>query len=78
MLKGGVSAAFFSGATEAIIASGAAATGQMGNLLTGTFKEFNINNASWSGSVGNIGENVLPTAMDLMIGVFQVNSSIEE
>ena len=65
MGKGALSAALCSGVTQGIIAAGTMASGQVGNLLTGTMKEFNINQPNWSGSVGVMGESVLPTAIDL-------------
>ena len=65
MGEGAASAALFSGVTEGVIASGSTASGQIGNVYTGTLKEFNINQPSWAGSVGNMGENVVPTAIDI-------------
>lgn len=50
---------------ERIIALGTTATGQIENALTRSIKEFNINQPQWAGSVGNFGENVLPTSIDL-------------
>ena len=36
----------------------------MGNLLTGTMKDFNINQPQCAGSVGIFGENILPLVYD--------------
>lgn len=40
-------------------------TGQVGNVLTGTMKEFNINLPKSAGATGVFCESVLPTAVDL-------------
>lgn len=50
---------------ERIIALGTTATGQIGNALTRSIKEFNIHQPQWAGSVGNFVENVLPTGYDI-------------
>ena len=62
---GAVSAALFSGVTQGFIFSKSTATGHIGNLHTGTMKEFNINQPEWAGSGGVFGENIVPTAIDL-------------
>ena len=65
MVKGGISSALFSGVTESVIASGCRTSGQIENVLTGTLKDFTIHQPKWAGTVGNIGENVIPTGIDL-------------
>lgn len=52
--------------------------GQIGNLLTGTMKEFNINHPKWAGAVGIMGESVIPTAIDLTKEVIKVYKSMGE
>ena len=68
MGKGALSAALFSGVTQGVIAAGSTATGQVGNVLTGTMKEFNINQPEWSGSLGVTGESIIPTLIDIKNG----------
>lgn len=68
----------FSGATQGIIASGTTATGQIGNVLTGSMKVFNMNQSQWAGSVGNFGENILPTSIDLGKEFFAIKKIQEE
>ena len=65
MGQGALSAALFSGVTQGIIASGTTATGEVGNLLTGTMKEFSVNQPKWAGATGVVGENVVPTIIDI-------------
>jgi hypothetical protein len=65
MGNGTLSAALFSGVAQVVIALGANATGQIGNLLTGTMKEFNINQTKWAGATGVAGESVVPTLIDI-------------
>ena len=65
MTKGALSAALFSGVTQGLISSGTTTSGQVGNLLTGTMKDFNINQPQCAGSVGVMGESVFPTVIDL-------------
>ena len=76
--NGALSAALFSGATQGIIASGTTATGQIGNVLTGSIKKFNMNQPQWAGSVGNFGENILPTSIDLGKEFFAIKKIQEE
>ena len=76
--NGALSAALFSGATQGIIASGTTATGQIGNVLTGSMKKFNMNQPQWAGSVGNFGENILPTSIDLGKEFFAIKKIQEE
>lgn len=63
--KGAVSAALFSGMTQAVIAAGSTSTSSVGNLFTGTKSDFAINQPEWAGAAGVFGESVLPTAIDL-------------
>ena len=69
MGKGALSAALFSGVTQGVIAAASNATGQVGNVLTGTMKEFNINQPKWSGSVGITGESIVPALIDIKNGI---------
>lgn len=63
---------------EGIIASGTTATGQIRNVLTGSMKKFNMNKPQWAGSVGNFGENILPTSIDLGKEFFAIKKIQEE
>nr|WP_246473173.1 hypothetical protein [Treponema parvum] len=65
MGKGVLSAALFSGVTQGVIAAGTTTSGQIGNVLTGTMKEFNINQPKWAGATGVVGESVVPTIIDI-------------
>ena len=78
MGKGALSAALFSGVTQGAIASGTTANGQVGNVLTGTMKEFNINLPKSAGATGVFGESVLPTAVDLGKEARRVQKSTEQ
>ena len=60
MGKGALSAALFSGVTQGIIASGTTATGEVGNLLTGTMKEFSVNQPKWAGATGLLEKMFFP------------------
>ena len=71
MGKGALSAALFSGITQGIIASGTTATGEVGNLLTGTMKEFSVNQPKWAGATGVVGENVVPTIIDIKNSIYK-------
>ena len=74
----GESAALFSGVTQGVIASGTTTTGQVGNVLTGTMKEFNINLPKYAGATGVFGESVLPTAVDLGKEARRVQKSTDQ
>lgn len=50
---------------EGVIAAGSTATGEIGNVLTGTMREFSINQPKWPVSVGNMSENTIPTGYDV-------------
>ena len=78
MGKGALSAALFSGVTQGVIASGTTTTGQVGNVLTGTMKEFNINLPKTSGATGVFGESVIPTAVDLGKEARRVQKSTDQ
>jgi hypothetical protein len=78
MGKGALSAALFSGVTQGAIASGTTTTGQVGNVFTGTMKEFNINLPKSAGAMGVLGESVLPTAVDLGKEARRVQKSTDQ
>ncbi len=78
MGKGALSAALFSGVTQGVIASGTTTTGQVGNVFTGTMKEFNINLPKSAGAMGVLGESVLPTAVDLGKEARRVQKSTDQ
>lgn len=63
--KGAASAALFSGMTQAVIAAGSTSTSSVGNLFTGTKSDFAINQPEWAGTLGVVGENIIPTAYDV-------------
>lgn len=65
MGEGAFIAAISSGLTEGIIANGSKTVCRCDNLLTRTLSEPNIIQPKWAGTVGNIGENVVPTARDV-------------
>ena len=76
--KGALSAVLFSSFAEGAIAAGTTTSGQTGNILTGTMKEFNINNPIWAGVTGVMGESVIPTAVDLSKEANRINNSREQ
>jgi RHS repeat-associated protein len=65
---GAASAFVFSGITEAAIASNTTRISQVANLYIGTEKNVQINPPAWNGTAGIIGENVIPTVVDIMTG----------
>lgn len=68
----------FSGLTEGEIVVNSTSVGEVGNLMTGTMKNFNINQPKWAGSVGNIGENILPTTIDVIKVFKNIDSGTEK
>ena len=77
MGEGALTAVLASSATQSIIANSSTTSGQVGNLLTGAMQDFNINQPSWAGTVGVVGENVIPTAIDLGKEVNDIVRNIE-
>ena len=65
MFKGALSASLFSSFTQGTIFNGTTTSGQVGNLFTGTMTNFNVNQPQWAGSVGVVGENIIPTMIDI-------------
>ena len=76
--KGGASAFIASGATQTIIASGAKSSSQIVNVMTHTVKDYKFYSPSWAGAVGNIGENVIPTTIDLIQQVKNIKKEKEK
>ena len=65
MGEGALTAILASSATQSIIANSSTTSGQIGNLLTGSMQDFNINQPGWAGTAGVVGENVIPTMIDI-------------
>ena len=65
MGKGATSALISSGITEGVIAKNCASSAKIENVLTGTRSNFTIHQPKWAGSVGVMGESIIPTAHDL-------------
>ena len=66
MAEGAGSALLFSGATQGLIAHGTKMSCTTENVWLGTVKDVKYYPPKWAGSVGVIGENVLPTTIDLV------------
>jgi RHS repeat-associated protein len=75
--KGAVSAFVASGITQTVISASSARISEVVNTLTGTETNIRILQPEWSGSVGVIGENVLPTIVDLVTETVKVMQSRE-
>jgi RHS repeat-associated protein len=65
-VTGAASAFIFSGVTQEAIAINTTRSSQNVNLMLGTEKNVQINPPNWAGAAGIVGENVIPTIIDII------------
>ena len=76
--KGAISAGLTSGLTQTAIATGSARSSQVVNVLTGSETNVRIQQPEWAGSMGVVGENIVPTTIDLAKEAAKVIRTREE